>query len=139
MFAGRRPVDLGVHKGRFKPCPSTPNCVSSQTDAAVDAGHHVPPITLHASAASVWSVLREIVRDWPRLSVVEERPGYLHAECRSRIFGFIDDLELWLDETAGVIHVRSAARLGRRDFGVNRRRVQSLRSQLEQRLAQRSF
>jgi uncharacterized protein (DUF1499 family) len=137
MLSGRRPVDLGVRDGRFKPCPATPNCVSSQSDPAVDAGHHVEPMALRGSAHSVWSALLEILRHWPRVNLVLERPGYVHAECRSRIFGFVDDLELWLDEPAGLIHVRSASRLGRRDFGVNRRRVQTLRSRLQQRLAQR--
>jgi uncharacterized protein (DUF1499 family) len=66
---------------------------------------------------------------------VREEPGgtffYLYAEFRSRLLGFVDDVELLFDENAGVFHVRSASRLGRRDFGVNRKRVELLRSKLQ--------
>ena len=44
---------------------------------------------------------------------------------------FVDDVELYYDEKAGLIHVRSASRLGRRDFGVNRKRVEALRSHIQ--------
>ena len=55
---------------------------------------------------------------------------YLHAECASAIFGFVDDLELHLRTTEGMIAVRSAARLGYSDLGVNRRRIENLRALL---------
>jgi len=59
--------------------------------------------------------------------ILEEQPGYLHAIFVSRLFRFVDDLELRLDEGAGVIQVRSASRVGHSDFGVNRKRVERLR------------
>ena len=74
--------------------------------------------------------MRGIVTAWPGARVVEEGADYLHVECRSRVFRFVDDLELAREETAGTIHVRSAARIGYADFGVNRRRVERLRRQL---------
>jgi uncharacterized protein (DUF1499 family) len=43
---------------------------------------------------------------------------------------YVDDVELYYDEPAGLVHVRSASRLGRRDFGVNRKRVEELRAAL---------
>ncbi len=54
--------------------------------------------------------------------------GRLKARFRSRWLRFVDDLELAVETQAGVIHVRSASRLGRRDFGVNRKRVEEIRS-----------
>ena len=70
-----------------------------------------------------------------RASIVREEPSgaffYLYAEFRSKLLGFVDDLELLFDEKAGLFHVRSASRLGRRDFGVNRKRVELLRSKLQ--------
>jgi uncharacterized protein (DUF1499 family) len=54
--------------------------------------------------------------------------GYLHAEFRSALFGFVDDVEFRMDETAGRIDVRSASRTGYFDFGVNRRRVEEIRA-----------
>ena len=64
-----------------------------------------------------------------RATLAEAREDYLRAHCRSRL-GFIDDLECWLFEDEGVIHVRSASRVGYYDFGVNRRRVEALRRSL---------
>ncbi|MDP3413597.1 MAG: DUF1499 domain-containing protein, partial [Polaromonas sp.] len=65
-------------------------------------------------------------------TVVEETPGYLYAQCSTRWLRFTDDLELLLDDAARVIHVRSSSRLGRKDFGVNRARVEALRTRFAQ-------
>jgi uncharacterized protein (DUF1499 family) len=64
-------------------------------------------------------------------TVIRQEGGYLYAEYRTRLMKFVDDLELAHDDKAGVLHVRSASRLGRRDFGVNRARVESLRARIE--------
>jgi uncharacterized protein (DUF1499 family) len=66
----------------------------------------------------------------PRTAVLTRTDEFLHAECTSRIFRFVDDLELQLRSAEGVIAVGSASRLGRGDMGVNRRRVESLRAAL---------
>jgi uncharacterized protein (DUF1499 family) len=50
----------------------------------------------------------------------------------TRLMRFVDDAEFYLDEKAGVIHVRSASRLGSSDFGVNRARIESIRAKLAQ-------
>jgi len=71
-----------------------------------------------------------IVRTTERARVVTERPDYLHAEYRSRVLGFVDDVEFWLDRRAALIHVRSASRVGYSDFGVNRDRVEGIRARL---------
>ena len=119
------PTALGVHHGSLSPCPSSPNCVSS---TAPDAAHRIAPIALSGDAPQAWNRLRERVAALPRTTIVANHDGYLHALCRSRVFGFIDDLELLLNRSAGVIEVRSAARLGYYDFGVNRARVATLRA-----------
>ena len=64
----------------------------------------------------------------PGARIVTRKPDYVHAEFQSRMIGFVDDLELQVDAAAQVIHVRSASRLGRRDFGVNRARIEALRA-----------
>jgi uncharacterized protein (DUF1499 family) len=107
------------------PCPSSPNCVSS---LAPDADHRTEPFAL--SGERGWAALREAVAATPRTQIVEERPGYLHAECKSRIFGFVDDLELLRSESGDRVDVRSASRVGYGDWGVNRARVDSLRDAL---------
>ncbi|MCF3609146.1 hypothetical protein L2E81_22200, partial [Planktothrix agardhii 1033] len=30
-FSGNRPTNLGIKQGKFAPCPTSPNCVSSQS------------------------------------------------------------------------------------------------------------
>ena len=74
--------------------------------------------------------MRDAVAAMPRTTIVEERQGYLHAECTSRIFRFVDDLELLRSETGDRVDVRSASRVGYGDWGVNRARVESLREAL---------
>jgi uncharacterized protein (DUF1499 family) len=124
---GNSPANLGVSDSGLAPCPSSPNCVSSD---AQDNDHHVAPLQLAAPAAEAWQAARDQVAELPRTRIVSETPGYLHAECRSALLGFIDDLELNLRTSAGIIAVRSASRLGYSDFGVNRNRIEALRASL---------
>ncbi|MNC92870.1 hypothetical protein D3C83_93790 [compost metagenome] len=77
------------------------------------------------------AAVRKAVETMARATVVRHERDYLYAEFRSKLLGFVDDVEFTYDEKAGVIHVRSASRLGRKDFGVNRARVEALRSRLE--------
>ncbi len=127
LFEGRRPPGIGANGGRLAPPPRSPNCASSACDPA-DAVHYVAPLAFRASADEAWSGLLRTLRGLDRVSIVTERSGYLHAEFRSRMFGFVDDVEFVLDVPAGVIQVRSASRLGHGDLGVNRRRVEMLRT-----------
>jgi uncharacterized protein (DUF1499 family) len=85
---------------------------------------------LTAPPEQAWQAARSAVLSLPRTEIVSESDDYLHAECRSAMFGFVDDLELHLRPQSGSIAVRSASRLGYRDFGVNRKRVESLRAAL---------
>jgi len=111
----------------LRPCPDSPNCVASD---AQDEPHQIAPLTFSTPAAEAWQLLQEQVAKLPRTIVVTEQPGYLHVECRSRLFGFVDDLEFQLRAEQGLIAVRSAARTGYYDFGVNRQRVEALREAL---------
>ena len=61
------------------------------------------------------------------MTIVVERADYLHAETASKMLGFVDDNEFYLDRKARVIHVRAAARLGFSDLGANRARIEALR------------
>ena len=123
MFNWRRPTNLGVTDGRLAPCKPSPNCVCSQADPA-DREHYVAPIAFRGSMAS----LRRAVESMERATVIKAERDYLYAEYRTRLLRYVDDVELYYEERQGVVHVRSASRLGRRDFGVNRKRVEALRS-----------
>jgi uncharacterized protein (DUF1499 family) len=106
------------------PCPASPNCVSSQ---ATDAEHFTEPLSFSGEATLAWQRLKSALGTESRLSIVENSGSYLHAEARSLVFRFVDDIEFVLDPEAGVIQVRSASRVGYSDFGVNRRRVERIR------------
>ena len=125
--AGKRPSNLGVTASKLVACPPTPNCVSSDAE---DRVHNVSAFLLDIPATEAWGIVREIVLKMPRTNIVSESPGYLHAECKSAVFDFVDDLELHLRPDDGIIAIRSASRLGNSDFGVNRQRVEELRASL---------
>jgi uncharacterized protein (DUF1499 family) len=125
--AGTRPGILGVKESRLAPCPAAPNCVSSDD---TDPGHWVAAFELILPANEAWRAARAAVASLPRVKIVHESADYLHAECSSAVFGFVDDLELHLRAGQNLIAARSAARLGYGDFGVNRRRVENLRARL---------
>ena len=122
MFNWRRPTNLGVKDGRLAPCKRTPNCVSSQA-APDDREHYIGPLAFRGTMRE----LRQAVESMPRATVITAAGQYLYAEFRTRLMRYVDDVELYYDERAGLVHVRSASRLGRRDFGVNRKRVEELR------------
>lgn len=132
LFSGTRPDKLGVHDGRLASPKPTPNNVNSQVDQSADAEHGIEPLRYRGDARKAWEALRNIVGSMPRVRVVKSEPNYLYAEFSSRLMGYVDDTEFYLDERAGVIHVRSASRLGRSDFGVNRGRIESIRAKLAQ-------
>ena len=134
LLRGSPPTDLGVNQGRLKAPSTRSNSVSSQ--AALWPGHRhaadaaIAPMALRGDGAATVATLGELVAATPGGKVVERRADYLRAEFTTRWMGFVDDVEFWFDPAAGVVQVRSASRLGEKDFGVNRQRIEALRSQL---------
>jgi len=127
---GTRPLNLGAKEGKLAPCPETPNCVSSQSG---DQEHAIEPLHFVGNPKAAMAQLKSIIWNTPRTEIVTETDTYIHAEFTSLIFRFVDDVEFLLDDTAGFIHVRSASRLGSSDLGVNRKRIESIRSELHTR------
>ncbi len=125
LFAGSPPATLGVRDGRLSPCPDRPNCVSS---AASNPAQRIAPLAFSGDPAAAMDALAAIVRAMPRSTVVAARGDYLHVEFASATMGFVDDVEFAPVASAGIIAVRSAARLGYGDFGVNRERIETLRA-----------
>ena len=135
LFSGQRPGNLGAREGRLAACPDKPNCVSSHADPK-DEGHTIAPLAISGDAALAWPALLAVVRECERCVIIDEKPGYLHAEFTSRLMGYVDDVEFLLEKNASSIQVRSASRLGSSDFGVNRKRVEAIRGAWITRLAQ---
>lgn len=134
LLQGSEPADLGVHAGRLRAPSPTPNSVSSQAD--LWPGHpqreyaRIAPLPAGADAVAALARLRAAIEATPGARVERAEGDYLHASFETRWLRFVDDAEFWLDRAAGVIHVRSASRLGRRDFGVNRERIEALRQRM---------
>ena len=143
------PDGLGVRDGTLTPCPGTPNCIRTEaleaaTEATYDPAASEPSSEPSAQTAptsvsgpqhlilsrndqATWDRLVDLVASAPRTRIVDSADGYVHAEARTVLFRFVDDLELlWLRES-GHVQVRSASRLGQGDLGVNARRLDQLR------------
>jgi len=122
---GVRPANLGIKDGKLAPCPSAPNCVSSQS---ADRAHAVEPLSFTGTIAEAHAAIRKIILSMKRSRIITETDSYIHAEFTSAVFRFVDDAEFQFDEGAKVMHVRSAARLGNSDLGVNRKRIEDIRA-----------
>lgn len=112
-------------------CPSSPNCVSTQ---AQDEGHAIRPFRYRKSRAEAKEALKEVIRFMPRTKLVEEDETYLHYEVTSLLFRFVDDVEFLFDDDTKTIHFRSASRTGYGDLGVNRTRMEQVRSLVDRQL-----
>ena len=115
---------MSPSSAELSPCPNRPNCVSS---LSADSDHRIEPLAFSISVDEALARLKQVLLNEPRTRIVKEEGGYLHAEARSFLFRFVDDVEFLLDADKQVIHVRSASRLGYSDLGVNRRRVERIR------------
>jgi uncharacterized protein (DUF1499 family) len=123
------PTNLGLNNNQLQPCPDSPNCVSSQA-AIEDTEHFMPAIPYTGDSNFTMSQILKVIAVMPRATVVKQEGNYLHTEFRSQIFGFVDDVEFLIDDSNKLIHFRSAARLGKGDMGVNRKRMTELTEKL---------
>jgi uncharacterized protein (DUF1499 family) len=124
---GNMPENIGMTNGRLAPCPSSPNCVSSMNDE--DAEHAIAPLTYTGALADARQRLLDVIQSMKRATIVTADERYIHAEFRSVLFRFVDDVEFSFDDEQKVIHVRSASRVGHSDLGVNRKRIEAIREQ----------
>jgi uncharacterized protein (DUF1499 family) len=114
---------LGVSECQLAQCPDSPNCVSTQSEGKRHAMKPLPYLqTREASREKILSILKGM----KRTEIVKQTESYIHAECRTALWRFVDDVEFFLDETARVVHFRSASRVGTYDFGLNRRRMNEI-------------
>jgi uncharacterized protein (DUF1499 family) len=127
MFTGTRPTGLGLKDGKLSSCPSTPNCVCSQ---GADVAHAIEPLAYTSSATEAMEKLRQVVGAIERTKIISQTEDYLYAEFSSKLMGFVDDVEFYVDAAKKVIQVRSASRLGQSDLGVNRKRIELIRTKL---------
>ena len=134
LLKGHAPANLGVRDGRLLPPSNTPNSVSSQ--AVLYPGHPmrgqaaIRPLPVKGSGPATLARIREIIAGMGGSEVVRSEPGYLYVRFTTPVLKFVDDAEFWYDRAGDTIQVRSASRLGSKDFGTNRSRIETIRQQL---------
>ncbi|MDV3352687.1 DUF1499 domain-containing protein [Leptothoe sp. LEGE 181152] len=128
VFTGTPPTNIGIHDQQLVACPTSPNCVSS---SASDDEHYIAPIEYTADKDAVRTQLVAIINNQPRTEIIEQTDDYILVEFTSRLMGFVDDAEFYFLQDGNSIAMRSAARLGESDLGVNRRRLEQFRLALQ--------
>jgi uncharacterized protein (DUF1499 family) len=121
MAKSKKPI--GIVNGKLNPCPKSPNCVSTQ---ATDNKQKVDPIQFSGSIDEAKDKIINIIGSLKRSKIITNKDNYIHAEFRTAIFKFVDDVEFLLDDSEKIIHFRSRARLGYSDMGVNRKRMETI-------------
>lgn len=116
--------------GTLAPCPDSPNCVSTRVPPR-DRQHSVDPIPVTGAPEQVIAAIAAVVRQQPRMKVVERGDRYLRATATSLLFRFVDDVDFLVVPEESVVHMRSASRVGESDMGVNRRRYLVFRTALK--------
>ena len=109
-------------------CPSSPNCVCTLGNSQ---NHFMPPYRYRNTLEEAKTGLKQVFSEMSRTELIQEEDIYLHYEVTSLLARFVDDVEILFDDATKSIHFRSAARTGYYDFGVNRRRMEEIRSRLD--------
>lgn len=125
--AGKPPTNIGITNARLAPCPDSPNCVSSQSD---EKKHTIAPLVYKGEKAAAKKTLTQVVTSMAGSRVITDKEDYLYVEFKSRIMGFVDDVEFYFPEES-IIHVRSASRMGYSDLGANRKRIETIRQRFD--------
>ncbi len=133
LLSGKQPNHIGVTGEQLKPPSKTRNSVSSQAHLHPDHPQlqyaAIEPLPLkNNNAANSMQVLVSVLKSTPSVTIVDAKPDYIYAHATTKVLKFVDDVEFWVNPAKGVIEVRSASRLGREDFGVNRARVEAIRA-----------
>jgi uncharacterized protein (DUF1499 family) len=123
-------IEVEMSDGVLSPCPISPNCVCSKLPQS--DSHYIEPLVPTASTLAIFPMLVDYVQQLPNAELEEKASHYVRVSIHPIIFGFTDDLELFF--AGDKIHVRSASRTGWYDFGINRRRVESIRKYMEDEL-----
>ena len=134
FLRGTPPADLGVRDGKLKPPSRTENSVSSQAALYTDHPQRnyadIAPLALRGDGPATVAKIKAIVEGMDGATVIRSDPGYLYAQFTTRLMKYVDDVEFWFDPASQVVQVRSASRVGRGDFGVNRKRIEAVRAAL---------
>ncbi len=138
------PQPVGVVDGRLRPCPAAPHCVSSDD---TDMLSRIAPLKIKGDPTAAWAALRSALLALPRVVLIADGSPkvaatgtdsvaagtYLHFTASTATMGYTDDVEFVLRAEHGEIAIRSCSRIGYYDFGVNRARLEGVRTSLRDR------
>ncbi|WP_163833445.1 DUF1499 domain-containing protein [Spartinivicinus ruber] len=127
-YQSRTGEPIGLLNGVLAKCPDKPNCVNSEFKE--DSAHYIEPLTLPKLLFNDTMVVITSAIESSDGTIVSRQEHYIAATFTSKAFGFVDDLEVRLDKSNGLIHIRSASRVGHSDFGQNRKRVSNIKKRL---------
>lgn len=119
---------LGLKDGHLQACTSTDNCVISER--VNDSPATVEVYTFEGDKAAFLIKLATVVESMGG-EIVTAEGDYIAATFTSKVFGFIDDLELRVSDEHQ-LHFRSSSRVGRKDFGANKKRIEALKQLLKE-------
>ncbi|MEM8594000.1 MAG: DUF1499 domain-containing protein [Pseudomonadota bacterium] len=114
----------GLVDGLLATCPTSPNCVVSETHAR--SAQAIDPISFSQLPADAWNIIQDSIRQTGG-SIQSVDDEYLHATYTSKVMRYVDDVELRLDSNSQQIHMRSVSRVGYSDMGANRKRMERVR------------
>ena len=119
------PSGLGVHNEKMAPLPTSPNAVSSQT---TDEEKKVTPFSFKGDIQETKEAIKQALLAYKNIEIYAEDQNYIHAISTTSTMKYHDDLEFYFDEQAGLVHFRSASRVGYSDMGLNRERYNRLKN-----------
>ncbi len=136
LLRGKAPNDLGLKDGKLKRPSLTSNSVTSQADLWPDHPQKtyslIAPFKATGDGSAEMKKIAEVLQALPRTVIIKQDSNYIYAQSTTALLKFTDDVEFVLDTGKGIIDVRSASRLGQKDFGVNRARIEAIRAALGQ-------
>jgi uncharacterized protein (DUF1499 family) len=136
LLKGKAPADLGIKDGKLKRPSRMPNSVTSQADLWPDhpqkAYSLIAPLKTSGDGSAEMKKIADALKAMPRTVIIKQEPGYIYAQSTSALMKYTDDVEFALDASKGIIDVRSSSRLGQKDFGVNRARIEAIRKAIGQ-------
>ncbi len=128
-FKSQQGQAAGLIDQRLSPCPDTPNCINSEFDNTT--AHYFPPIPYQEQdTETLISRILSAIKESGGI-ITEQQDSYIAATYSSKLFRYIDDFEVRIDKAGQKIHIRSASRVGRSDFGINRKRAEQFTSLLQ--------
>jgi uncharacterized protein (DUF1499 family) len=127
----RQTKTTGRSARTLAPCPESPNCVTSYIHNN-DRGHYIPPIKFTILTAKAKKRIVKYLSEHSRIKIVKNTGSYIRYEYTSLIFRFIDDVELYF-VSEGIMHFRSASRIGYSDLGANKSHIKDISTAIRKR------